>query len=94
MSGSAFRVDIDRIVLTGLEVTPDRAEHIRTLVETGLQRQLQREGLPQGMAGGQVKSLHTPEMHLAEPHSDSSLAGALAGTISYALRNAGSSGRR
>jgi hypothetical protein len=94
MSPAAFRVDIDRIVLTGLEVTPDRAEHIRRLVETGLQRQLQREGLPQGMAGGQVRSLLTPEMHLAEPHSVSSVAGALAGSISHALRNADSSGRR
>jgi len=94
MSGPAFRVDIDRIVLSGLEVTLDRAEHIRTLVETGLQRQLQREGLPQGMAGGRVKSLHAPEMHLAEPHSDSSVAGALTKNISHVLRNAGPSGRR
>ena len=94
MSGPAFRVDIDRIVLTGLDVTPERAEHIRTLVESGLRRQLQREGSPQGIAGGAVKSLHTPEMHLAEPHSDSSVAGALAANISYALRNAGPAGRR
>lgn len=94
MSAPAFRVDIDRIILTGLEVTPDRAEHIRTLVEMGLQRQLQREGLPQVMAGGQVESLLAPEMHLAEPHSDSSLAGALRKNISHALRNAGPSGRR
>jgi hypothetical protein len=88
-----LRVDIDRIILTGLEVTPDRAEHIRTLVETGLRRQLQREGLPQGLAGGQVNRLHAPEVHLAEPHSDSSVAGTLAGNLFYALRDTGSSGR-
>jgi hypothetical protein len=90
----AFRVDIDRIVLTGLEVTPDRAGHIRTLVETGLQRQLQREGLAQSLAGGQVDRLHAPEMHLAEPHNDRSVADALTQNISHALRDAGSSGRR
>src|SRR3712207_7589206 len=49
---------------------------------------LQREGLPQGLAGGEVNRLHAPEMHLAEPHSESSVAGALAGNISHVLRNA------
>jgi hypothetical protein len=90
----AFRVDIDRIVLTGLEVTPDRAEHIRILVETGLQRQLQREGLPQSLRSAEVGRLHPPEVRLAEPQSDSSLAGALTKNISNALRNAGPSGSR
>ena len=89
-----LRVDIDRIILTGLEVTPYRAEHIRTQVEAELQHRLQREGLPQGLASGQMNRLHAPEMHLAEPHSDSSVAGALAGNISHALRDTGSSGRR
>ncbi len=94
MNDPVRTVEIDRITLTGLEVTPDRAEHIRTQVEAELRRRLQREGLPQGLAGGQVSRLHAPEMHLAEPHSDSSVAGALAGSISHALRDTGSSGRR
>ena len=94
MRGTAFRVDIDRLVLTGLQVTPEQADHIRTLVEAGLQRQLQREGLPQSLTSGEVSRLHTPEMHLAELHNDSSVAGALTKTIAHALRNADPSGRR
>ncbi len=87
-------VEIDRITLTGLEVTPDRAEHIRTQVEAELRRRLQREGSPRGLTGGQVSRLHAPEMHLAGPHSDGFVAGALAGSISRALRDTGSWGRR
>lgn len=94
MSHPAFRVDIDRIVLTGLEVTPDRAEHIRTQVEAELLHRLQREGLPQGLAGGQMNRLPAPEMHLTEPHSDGSVSGALAGNLFHALRDTGSLGRR
>ena len=94
MRDPMLRVDIDQIVLTGLEVTPDRAEHIRTQVEAELQHRLQREGLPQSLASGQVNRLHAPEMHLAEPHSDSSVAGMLAGNLFHALRDTGYSGRR
>ncbi len=89
-----LRVDIDRMVLTGLEVTPDRAEHIRAQVEAELLRRLQREGLPQSLASGQMNRLHAPDMHLTEPHSDSSVAGTLAGNLFHSLRDAGSSGRR
>jgi hypothetical protein len=87
-------VEIDSITLTGLELTPDRAEHLRTQVEVELRGRLRREGLPQGLSGGRVSRLHAPEMHLAEPHSDGSVAGALAGSIYQALRDAGSSGER
>lgn len=86
MRDPALRVEIDRIVLSGLEVTPDRAEHIRTLVEARLRHQLQREGLPPGLAGGEVNRLQAPEMNLAEPQSDSAMAGALAKNIAHALR--------
>jgi len=88
----ALRVEIDRIVLSGLEVTPNRAEHIRVLVEAQLRHQLQREGLPPGLTGGGVNRLQAPEMHLAQPYSDSSVAGALTKNIAHALRGAGSPG--
>jgi hypothetical protein len=93
MSDPIRTVEIDRITLTGLEVTPARAEYIRTRVEAELRHRLQREGLPQGLAGDQVNHLDAPGMHLAEPHGDGSVAGALAGSIFHALRDAGSSGR-
>jgi hypothetical protein len=94
MRGSAFRVDIDRIVLIGLDVAPDSASFIREQVEAELTHRLQRDGLPRGPAGGgQVNRLRTPQMHLPRPPSDGSVAGALASSISDALRRAGSSGR-
>jgi hypothetical protein len=86
-------VEIDRLTLTGLEVTPDRAEHIRTQLEAELQHRLLREGVPQGLSGGRVNHVHAPEIHLAGPHGDGAVAGALAGSIYHALRDAGSSGR-
>ena len=93
MNDAIRTVEIDRIMLTGLDVTPDRAEHIRTQVEAELRHRLQREGLPHSLPGGRVNHLRAPEMRLAEPHSDSSVAGALAGKIFHALRDAGTSGR-
>jgi len=80
---------IDRIVLTDLGVTPERAEHIRELVEVELQRLLERDGWPDGLAGGEVPHLDAPTMHVAEPHSDSRLAGGLARSIAQALHGAG-----
>jgi hypothetical protein len=83
-------VDIDRIVLSGLDLAPDRTEHVRELVEKGLQSRLDREGWARGLSGGEVVRLEAPGMHLAGPHSDASLADALTGNIADALRSAGS----
>ena len=92
MNDPVRTVEIDRITLTGLEATPECAEHIRTHVEAELRRLLQREGLPRGLAAGQVSRIRASEMHLAEPHNAGSVAGALAGSIYHAIRSAGSSG--
>jgi hypothetical protein len=85
-------VDIDRIVLTGLDLTPDRAEHIRTLVEAGLRSRLQREGWARDVSGNEVTRLEAPGIQLAQPHSDGFLADALTRNIAGALRTAGARG--
>jgi hypothetical protein len=85
--------EVDRITLTGLEVTPDRAEHIRTRLEAELRHRLQREGLPRGLPNSRLNHLRAPDMYLAGTHGDGSVAHALAGSIYHALRDAGSSGR-
>ena len=87
MRNPALTVNIDRIVLTGLDVTSDRAERIRTQVEADLLHHLQRGGLPQSLTGGRANRLQAPEIQLTEPHSDSSVAGAVAGSISHAIRD-------
>jgi hypothetical protein len=93
MNDPVRTIEIDRITLTGLEVTPDRAEHIRTQLEAELRHRLQREGLPRGLPRELVNHLHAPEVYLAGLHGDGSVAGALAGSIFHTLRVAGFSGR-
>jgi len=77
---------IDRIVLADLGVTPERAEHLRALVEVELQGLLERQGLPDGLAGGEVPHLDAPAMNFADSHSDSRLANGLAQSIAQALQ--------
>ena len=86
MSDPAHTVEIDRIVLTDLDVTPDRAERIRALVEAELQHLLAQDGWPDDLAGGEVHHLDAPTMHVAEPHSDSRLASGLAQSIAQTVR--------
>ncbi len=86
MSDPIRTVEIDRIRLTGLEVTPERAERIRGLVEVELQRQLGRERWPEGLAGGEVSRLDAPTMDVDRLHSDGHLASGLARSIAQTLR--------
>jgi hypothetical protein len=86
MRNPAHTIEIDRIILTDLGVTPQRAERIRALVEAELQRLLAQEGWPEGLAGGEVDHLDAPTMHLAQPHSDVRLASGLAQSIAQTVR--------
>ena len=89
MNDPVRTIDIDRIRLTGLEVTPERAERIRALIEVELQHRLERERWPEGLAGGEVSRLDTPAMHVDRPHSDTHLANSLAQSIAQTLQGAG-----
>jgi len=89
MSDPVHSVEIDRIRLTGLEVTPERAERIRGLAEAKLQRLLTQDGWPEGSAGGEVSRLDAPAMHVDTPHNDSHLASGLAYSIARTLQGAG-----
>ena len=89
MSKPVHTIEIDRIILTDLGVTPDRAERIRTLVEVELQLLLEREVLPRGTVGGEISHLHVPTMQLAEHNSDQHLASGVARRIAQGLRAAG-----
>lgn len=89
MSRPAHRIDIDRLILTDLGVTSERAEHIRALVEVELQRLLAREGVADGLAGGDLPYLQTPALPLAAHSSDQHLAGGLAQRVAQALNGVG-----
>jgi hypothetical protein len=89
MSDPMQIVEIDRIRLIGLEVTPEGAEHIREMVEVKLQRLLERERLPEGLSGGEVSRLDAPTIHVDRLHSDNHLANGLARSIAQTLQGAG-----
>jgi len=86
MSDRVHSVEIDRIRLTGLKITPERAERVRGLVEAELQRLLERGGWPESLASGEVSRLSAPTWHVDIPHSDSHLANGLAQSIAQTLR--------
>jgi hypothetical protein len=85
MSRPAHVIDIDRLVLTDLDVTPERAERIRALVEVELQRLLVRDGVADGLNEDDVPYLQTPALPLARHNSDQELAGGLAQRVAQAL---------
>lgn len=86
MNNAMHTVDIERIVLTDLDVTPDRAERLRALVEAELQRLLVQDGWLEGLASREVDHLQAPPMHLAQPLSDSRLVSGLAQSIAQTVR--------
>jgi len=86
MSDPAHSVEIERIRLTGLDVTPQRAERVRAMVEVELQRLLERGGWPEGLAGGEVSRLDAPTMHVDESRGDSHLANGLAQSVFQTMR--------
>jgi len=80
-------VEIDRLRLTGLEITPKRAERIRELVEAELQHLLEQGGWPEVPGSSELSRLDAPTMHLDRPHSDSNFADGLARSIFQTLRS-------
>lgn len=78
-------IEIDRIILTNLNVAPERAEHIRALIEMELQRRLERGGLPEGLRNTDIIHIQKASMMLTKPQSDALLANDLAQRILQSL---------
>jgi hypothetical protein len=57
-------VEIERIVLEGLDVTPERAERIRALVEVELQQRLEQEGLLERLTSGEIRRPAIPALNV------------------------------
>jgi hypothetical protein len=86
-----IRLIIDRIILTDLDVTPERAEQIRGLVETSLQRLMARDSRIEALPPSDVHRLEMPAIHLAGNHGDHHLAEGLAHGIARAIGGLGRS---
>ncbi len=86
---STTLLNIDHIVLTGFDFTPERAEHIRGLVGQKLQHLIQQEGLGDSFVNCEVSNLSVPMIQPAEMQSDNRLASTLTQRITDALRGVG-----
>lgn len=80
---SKINVDIDQVVLVDSEV--DRADNLGALVESELQRLLQRGEL-HGAFGGGGEPLQPPAIDLRQASGDQNLARSIAQGITQALR--------
>jgi hypothetical protein len=85
MKNPLHLVEIDRIVLTGFDLTPYRGERIRALMEMELQGLLQQGSWPGGLTSSEVSHLHGPQMNLSESESDAQLASGVATSIAETL---------
>lgn len=89
---STTLVNIDSIVLTDLDLAPERAERIKQLLQQELQRMLEQEGSPGGMIGSEVSNLSGLVISLDRIDSDFKIATRLSESICQVLRSAGQIG--
>jgi hypothetical protein len=84
-SRAGYTIEVDRIVLSGINLKQDRAERIKALVEIELKRLLEQEGLSEDLAEVEVSQLDMPGIYLAKPYDEEDLASRLARSIFQAL---------
>jgi hypothetical protein len=89
MNGTAGApaLTIDRLVVTGAAITPERAERLRALVELEVRRRLLRDGLPGDLRDASVVGVQAA-ITLVEPERDATAAAAIAERILHAVGGA------
>src|SRR5688500_10824988 len=92
MNVSYARIQIDRVVLTGLELTTERSERVRSLLAEELGELLAGGGFARPSARGELDRLETPTLQLSASPGDGELASGLAHSIAAALGRLGSPG--
>lgn len=88
MTKSAHTVEIDRLVLSGLELTPEQAGQVRSLLEAGLGRRLMAEGWPDHLTQSDTRYLQAPSVRLSMVHSPDRLAEGLTDSLGQTLHGA------
>jgi hypothetical protein len=86
MSETRYRIEIDRIILEGLDFAPARAEGIRRLIEAELHALLVRGDVAQVAGSSEAVRLAAPTMGSGDLRSDRQLASALARSVAQAVR--------
>jgi hypothetical protein len=82
-------IEIERILLSGIDVTPERAYRLRGLVAAELRRLLEQEGLEMRGRSAMVRSITATPLPSAEAADDRHLATGLARRIVQSLRETG-----
>jgi len=85
MSDGFSNVEIDRIRLSGLDLSPERAARVRVLVERELGRLLVREGFDERLTAGEAARVRAPALNVNPGQSESQFAGGLARSIAQGL---------
>jgi hypothetical protein len=77
-------LEIDRLILDGMDVPPGQAERLRILVAAELERILAEEGTLEELAGSAVRRLRVP-LSVFGPYDDRRMARGLARSVARAV---------
>jgi len=85
LSKTVLNVHIDRIVLSGLDIDPGRADSLRSSIGLELQRVLAEGGQAEGMTAGAVSRISIPAVKASDLGSEGQIAGRVAKSVHSAL---------
>jgi hypothetical protein len=86
MKDPHLTLEIDRLVLTGLDLAPGAALRLRTLVARELRQELSQQAGLEGLTSVEWSRLRAPALNLPAPGSEAQLARGLAQGIVQSLR--------
>lgn len=89
MSEPHYTLQIDRLVLRGLDLSPGQAERLGVEIADELQALLSQGQDLAGLTDGEVSHVSAPAVHLAGPTDRRRLAGEVARSIAGALGGTG-----
>ncbi len=82
-------IEVDRLILRGLNMTPERGERLRALVEAELQKKMAQEGLPESFISGEMIDRERESIELPDLDDDRRIASSVAERIAESLRRSG-----
>jgi len=70
MSNRVVNVHIDRIMLSGLDIPPGRADSLRSSIGLELHKVLAEEGQAEGMTAGAISRISVPTVRSSDLRSE------------------------
>jgi hypothetical protein len=72
-----------------VDVDPDQASSLQSSLRSELERIIASEGLPEGIAGGEISQISAPALNVHGPGGERQMAGSLARSIHSSLMGLG-----